>query len=305
MALRHITCTIFAFISALCAFGQTTETMLSETDSLLNRYELICKDCIDMKTMVSSGKKVSKKDAVKKIDIFLEFNSLIRSRYNSLSSAQHLRFDAINKWFSTGTKPMVLDHEQLEAVETLDLYEPKLQAFENFNPASRSRKNFSNEVVSSAKKIKTIIMTCISLPEVSYGAMLGLQWGKWGGYMKLRSNFISQAHSYSCLSNGTIDSASPFWSNGVSSKNILSISGGFYYGITEWLNLYVGSGYGQSILCWQDIDNNWALVQDYSHKGALLDFGLTAEWKILTVGAGISSINLRTTSCDLMLGVCF
>ena len=305
MALRHIICTIFALMPALSSFSQTSGTRQSETDSLMNRYELICRDCIDMKTMVSSGKSVPKKHAIEMIDRFVELNSLIRSRHNSLTPEQLIRFEAINKWFSTGTRPLALDHMRMETVSAIDMPEPRLELTDiNVVPA-QSAKDSPKSTVISKKKTNAIILADISVPDFSYGAMIGLQKGKWGGFIKFRSNYLSTDHSYTCKSNGTIGSASPFWSNGKSTASRLTACGGLIYGFTDWLNLYAGAGYGHSKLFWQDIDNKWALVQDCSFKGVAVELGLTASWKMLTVGAGVSSINLRTATCDILLGICF
>lgn len=86
--------------------------------------------------------------------------------------------------------------------------------------------------------------------------------------------------------------------------NIMATAG-VLAGPAAWLDLYAGAGYGQKTLLWQDIDGSWAAVSDFTHKGMALEIGLITSWRPLSLGLGISTINFRTASLDLSVGVRF
>jgi hypothetical protein len=166
-------------------------------------------------------------------------------------------------------------------------------------------KSVSEEKIDKKEKIKTYLLLTRSFPETSYGGTIALQYGSWGGYIKFRSNFKSVNQAYSCLSNGTINNEGPFWGTGSSTISNLSISGGGLYEVARWLNIYGGICYAASKLFWEDIDYNWALVDDHSHKGVATELGVLICGKVIVAGLGISSINIRTVALDLSLGIRF
>ena len=133
-ASRHIICLIHALLSAFCLNGQTTDAVVAENDELLNRYELACRQCLDLKSQVNEGAHVSRKDASDVIDRFVSLNTLIKSSSEDLNPVQRTRFEAISRWFSTGERPLVLDHESLVRI----IEETTLAASRNFGNPKRS-----------------------------------------------------------------------------------------------------------------------------------------------------------------------
>lgn len=304
-ASRHIICLIHALLSAFCLNGQTTDAAVSESDELLNRYELACGQCLDLKNQVNEGVHVSRKDASDVIDRFVSLNTLIKSSSEDLNPVQRTRFEAISRWFSTGERPLVLDHESLVRI----IEETTLAASRNsirikvipYNPApiQEARTDERNT------GLKTYILASVSLPLPSYGAMVGIRYGRWGGYARFSSNFRSQDHAYTCLGNGTIEGGGSIWSGGSETRSEFKTGAGVLYGPADWFSIYAGMGYGRSELYWDDIDGNWVKVSDLSFKGPSLEAGVLASWKFLTLGAGVSTISFRRVSLDLCLGVSF
>ena len=300
-ASRHIICLIHALLSAFCLNGQTTDAAVSESDELLNRYELACELCLDLKNQVNEGVHVSRKDASDIIDRFVSLNTLIKSSSEDLNPVQRTRFEAISRWFSTGERPLVLDHESLVRIMEV-------------TALATSQNSIRIKVIPTMPDVqaddgktglKTYVLASLSLPLPSYGAMVGIRYGRWGGYARLGSNFRSQDQAYTCLGNGTIEGGGSIWSGGSETRSEFKAGAGVLYGPADWFSIYAGMGYGRSELYWDDIDGNWVKVSDLSFKGPSLEAGVLASWKFLTLGAGVSTISFRRVSLDLCLGVSF
>ena len=325
-AMRHILCMFFLFSLTFSLYGRQETEPKPDNDGRLTRYELLCKECLELKDLVAEGKQISRAYASDKIAGFVAMNREIKAASDSLTPLQVSRFEMINRWFSTGKRPMALDH----VLMTGDLPEMTGQAV----CMTSRQKEVSIKILSAPseprtdeyfndtqtrqhggiedKIIDTYIMAGFSLP-VSYGLMIGLKESGnsgqkgllWGGYMHFRSNFRFTETAYSCLGNGKLDNGLSFWGTGNSQRNNLAATVGVLAGPLRWMDIYAGAGYGQSSLIWEDIDGSWACVSDFTHKGLALEAGLITSWRSLCLGIGISTINFRTASLDLSVGVRF
>lgn len=294
-ASRHILCTFCVFLSVFRMHGQDAGIRQFEIDEMLNRYELICKDCLELKRTAGSGTPVSREEATRLIGSFVSMNNEIRAGYESMNPSQKRRFEGITRWFSTGSRPSAMDHQPIAAMtpfstEILDMPQdipppPHIGTY-------KIRK----------RKLDTYVLATSSVPDFAYGAMIGLTSGRWGGYARFKSNFNTCTSSYSCFGDGTINRGTPFWPSGNSSKSVMTASAGIMYRANRWLCLYGGTGYGTSMLYWEDIDGKWAKVDDYSIKGIAVETGLLTSWKFMTFGMGVSSTAFRRVSFDLSLG---
>lgn len=292
-ASRYILCLICTIFPTFCLYGQDS----SGLDAELNLYELACSRCMDLKNRVGMGEHVSRNEASALIGRFLNMNSGLKSSYDIMNPGQRLRFDAINKWFASGVRPPVMDHIPLPSVSRVSQSSLDIPYCSSLS---------CRRIIEEKTPIRTYILATASLPQSSYGAMLGLQKGRWGGFVRFKSNFSSGTEaSYNCTGNGTIDGDYSFWPGEGKKKQVLMASGGLLYGIKPWLNIYGGLGYGYQELFWEDIDGKWAKVQDYSYKGIAAEAGVIASWKSLCIGAGISTTAFRTASADLSIGVRF
>ena len=68
---------------------------------------------------------------------------------------------------------------------------------------------------------------------------------------------------------------------------------------------YVGAGYGEYYIVWEDIDGNWAKVSDYSCSGVALDLGAVFSWRWLAVSAGVNALDFKKLSFTCGVGVSF
>ena len=140
------------------------------------------------------------------------------------------------------------------------------------------------------------------LPDLSYGAALGLGGQRWGGYVRFGSNLRKVSPAYDCSSDGTTDFG-VIWTSGERAVSRLSITGGAWAACTDWLKCYAGAGYGRRTVCWQDTQSAWARVTDYSAAGLTLDAGVIFDLGRFSLSAGGEAIAFRQFA--LMLGAGF
>lgn len=303
---RHIICLMTALFLALAAQGQTD----SDRNEKLNRYELACRQCLEMRSRVSSGEKVPKDEAVNMINAFVTMNAEIKSDSTLMTASQKARFEAVNRWFSTGLRPKMLDHGVL--IETLDPA-PRSEALTRMVPhwPPASGKTAEIRDTDALFRPQFIIMAGISAPQISYGLIAGAMTAyhpghiSWGGYAHFNSDFRFSAADYSCNSDGTMADGGRFWPSGKSRTSVMRATGGVLAGINGWLTVYGGAGYGYSRLMWEDVEGKWAEVGGHSYKGMTAEAGIMASWNHLTFGLGVSTISFRTASVDVSVGIKF
>ena len=138
----------------------------------------------------------------------------------------------------------------------------------------------------------------------SFGLMLTVGRGKFGGYISARSNFSAGDFAYECLSDGTCEFGR-FWASGNSRSHRLSLAAGPVYAINKHFSAYAGLGYGQLSVLWEDSDGNWARVSDISARGLLLDAGVLWTPGRFRVGLGATLTAFRIPSGIVSVGVSF
>ncbi|MCQ2176317.1 MAG: hypothetical protein MJY41_00065 [Bacteroidales bacterium] len=159
--------------------------------------------------------------------------------------------------------------------------------------------------VPPADKISYFILASAGItPDISYGAMVGTLSGRWGGYVKFRSNYSFKTKEYGCNSRGET-SGGIIWTNGKSSFSRLAASVGASFSATPWLIAYAGAGYGIADMLWQDYSGRWARVTDASYTGVLLDLGAAVHLGSLALSVGVNNTGLRYFDLELGIGVIF
>lgn len=142
------------------------------------------------------------------------------------------------------------------------------------------------------------------LPELSYGAMLGLGGQYWGAYLRFSSNFRSISPVYDCMSDGTTGFGL-IWTSGDKAVSRLDITGGAWLCCADYLKCYAGAGYGQRGVYWADMKGDWARVTDYCAQGVAIDVGLILEFGHFSLSAGGVSVAFRQYSLHVGVGVSF
>lgn len=121
-----------------------------------------------------------------------------------------------------------------------------------------------------------------SADQMSYGLMIGGA-RTCGFYVKGKTNFSFQKPSYSVLNKKYVNS------NAKSKVNDFNIVAGALIGLTKSFYLYAGVGYGSRVLLWEDTNNQWAKLKEYSSSGFVFDIGCMAYLGKFSLSLGINA----------------
>ena len=167
-------------------------------------------------------------------------------------------------------------------------------SLENANPVILSEAKGETKDL-SVKRFN--VLPTLSLGDTRQaGLFLAMTRGRLGGYISIRTNFVSQLYAYDILSDGTTGGETLFEAKGGQRIGEYSAVAGIVRNITPWLDLYAGGGYGSSTLCWNDSWGAWAKVRDYSAAGILLDGGAMFHIGRVSLLGGISWLTARPES---------
>lgn len=301
LLVKHILC-LFCLMTVIPpAMSQENK----DIDSELNRYETLCKICLELKTRIKDGENIEKNEAQALINSFVNMNRQIKTQREQMSESQLTRFDAINKWFSSGERPKILDAQnKIASISPSPKTIAKTTNKITIIPYKRVPAETKEHSLIRKTPLQTHILASMAAPDMAYGIMAGVH-RKWGGYVAFRSNFIFGGNDYSCTSDGKISNGDAFWSNGITRNRNLSLSGGAMYSINKWATIFGGLGYGYRQRDWQDINGNWVNVSDWSYNGVAAEAGAIFSIKMLSISVGISTIKFRTATLTCGVGVRF
>lgn len=294
---RHIV-TLF-----LCVFSFHLVKAQESLDSELERYEQMCEVCLELKSRMAKGEQISRDEAKSTIDFFLTTNKRLKSKELEMTALQRKRFRAVGEWFSTGIRPQITFGA--ESLPALECSLPSRIVADDIAGILMPQRDIEMPPSVRLWKYRTdfILLAEMSAPDLSYGLRAGVKGRTFGGYLAFRSNFVNVSYDYACHSNGTIDNGSVFWPGGAERTTSFAASAGFLAQAATWLTFYAGVGYGSRQLLWQDIDGGWAMVSDWSAKGLALEAGAIFRWNRMTFSAGVSSVQFRTCSATVGVGL--
>lgn len=279
-------------------YGQDTGQKHTEWSKELTQYELDCQMCMDMKSRVNAGENISRREVEGLINSFLTRNKSIKTNLLQLTCIQRNRFEAINEWFRSGEKPDSLPSE-------IHIDPVVFEAQDTVISASHHPTIIYPAIVLKPTEKSwrySILATCnVTVP--GYGVSASVQYGKWGGHIKVLNSFRTAKSEYSCNTNGYLETGGAFWGNGKSLRKYGIYNIGPQVSLAKWVDLYIGAGYGYDTLFWQDIDGKWANVKGYSFSGLSVDAGIVFSIKRISFGLGCSTIAFDKAYFDLSIGV--
>ena len=141
-------------------------------------------------------------------------------------------------------------------------------------------------------------------PNLSYGVMVGTV-KKAGYFIKFRTDFKSVSSSYSCKSDGELETGGVIWSNGLKSRSRIDITGGMLFHVNNWFFPYFGAGYGSKQLFLQDIQGNWANITDLSYKGVSFDAGVLFRYGKIFLSTAVCNTAFKYTEAEMGFGFIF
>ena len=142
-------------------------------------------------------------------------------------------------------------------------------------------------------------------PVPSPGLLVSYRLGRWAPYLSVRSSFSAAEPAYSGRSDGTTGFGY-LWASGRAQDQRRAVSAGTFRLLSspgrQWnWSVYASAGYARSTILWEDSKGRWALIEDRSARGILVETGLQSEIRRLTLLSGVSTIGFRKEA--LMLGV--
>lgn len=141
-------------------------------------------------------------------------------------------------------------------------------------------------------------------PKLSAGMMLGYV-RRIGGYMKIRSNFNFTDSSYNCASNGATESGELLLTTGAKDYKYFLVTGGIIVRLSKNIYPYLGLGYSDSEVLWEDYKGEWARVTDCSYKGLTTEVGVVYQLTKFSFSIGVSAASAYKVGLDLGVGFMF
>ena len=309
--LRHSAIAFLALLLSIMLRAQ------DNWDSVLDRYEEICGRCIELRGRITTGESVPNAEVTQLLGELGRLRSLIQDSQGSMSAAQRQRFGRIRSRYdasspgdagandsgkvaaskkagntrvtrkkavpeaSTITRsPSNLPQGRgIEGTPPLKLDVPASSGITARSIASTS--TIEDTKASLAPLYGPIRTDIIPVAELStrpaFGLFASVAKERWGGYLSARSTFTDMGVSYRTSADGSIDGGGKFWSGGNSRYGSWTVSAGPIWHPFDALGVYVGAGYGNKSLDWQDTEGHWARVNDYSYAGLGIEAGAIAS----------------------------
>lgn len=290
------------FRTAICLvllLGACLSARSQDWDEVLDRYELICSRCEEIKRQTDAGENVPQSAVTSILGQMSTIRTMLQDGKDGMTPAQKARFEQIRLKYAAALGVSTTVAEPSDSTEA----PPDREMPVENAPEVEEKPVPSKETPT----LRTDILVQAGVMPFSAGVMSVVTYGKWGGFFKLRSSFVSTASSYRCNSDKTIEGrdGGKFWPSGKIRDSRLSVSIGAVMMCAPWVSAYAGAGYGWRRIFWQDIEDNWAEVSDVKLSGADVTAGLLFKVGKVCFNAGVSTVNFRYADFETGIGVSF
>lgn len=276
---------------------RSQESGSAKWDAMLDRYENICRKCLELKAESNAGKPVSDAHLAALMEELESLKSEFYGAGERMPAAARRRFEAIRKMYASG---VVADTKGIPAP-------PCLPCLVAAPPAIAPQSCICDPPTSEVPEIDyawAISPSMIVLPEFSAGVVARYCRDRVGAYAAFRSNFSFHKTQYSALSDGT-SSGLPVWTSGAAAVDRFFVTAGPVVRISDLFSVFGGLGYGERRLCWEDSEGLWMEVSDASRKGLCAELGLSVNVGRFVVSAGWLSLPFSYNALTLSVGWAF
>lgn len=276
-------------------------------NAALDWYEHVCSKCAGWKDRIDAGESVPKDSLQAMMKELAAVRQNLQGAWGEMTPGQRLRFEVIRdrfasgRWHRPGVAPLALvpELDQLAVTPGYDSY-----SLADYTLVPTHKRPFFQRV-----RIAPVAgLTASVYPDYSAGLVAGATAGRWGLFLKGRSNFHSRKTSYECLSDGTT-AGGYFWGGGEKTVNRHQLTLDLSYNVIPWLSVYTGAGFCVRTLCWKDYAGAWALVSDRSYRGVSMDAGILVSPFIGSPVNGLSLLlgcsRVQGGYFDFELGLCW
>jgi hypothetical protein len=297
--MKHFLRLFLALAILLPARGVLRSQETGSWDLLLDRYERICKSCLDLK----AGRELTGQiPDGRMLQLLSELGALkdeLQEASPGMPVVARLRYEAIREMYTSGK---LADTRQALLPEGYGIKAPVPPL-----PAIITGLNGSFPVYGIAPSVSyrySVSFSSLVIPEFTPGVRASWAGRKAGAYVSFHSNFGNHHPSYTALSDGTAGDAL-VWASGNTGVDRLFLAAGPVLPLSDYLSLYAGAGYGFRRLCWEDTDGVWMEVADASHRGICIEAGANCSFGRLTFGAGVLSLPFSYNALTASVGISF
>lgn len=283
----------------LAAFFCQIASAQDRWDEAIDRYELICGECLRLRTMAANGQTVPADDLSALLMELSTLRKQLRQAEGSMSERQQKRFQQIRQAYSS----LFSGGRQVQA--TLppgpEIQVPLLLA--SCSPPSLHLAPRSVHAPQT-EPMHYGLMAIVGLPELSLGGMAMFGKGSIRAYVKASTTVRQIRTEGYCNSDGTTDDGI-IWTSGNTGTCRFGVTAGAVWFPLASIGVYAGAGRGSRNILWQEASGRWLQVQDLSARGVAVDFGVMVPIGHLSLLAGVSSIGFRSVSAEIGIGWSF
>jgi len=269
-------------ISILLALLMSFPLLSQERDRFdyaLDQYESICNRCIVLRNAMERGEQVPQSDMDTLVEQLSTLKKTLSEASGEMTPAQKQRFESIKDRFLTSGQSRIPSLEELPfQVNFSTTYSPVVHP---------------SKAIPMRQPLQPFILGGAGLsahPDIA--VMVGVQYGKAGGYLSARIRPVSGGYDYECASDGKT-SYGYVWTSGVKHFPGAFFTAGAFYCLKGPWNVYAGAGYGKTEVLWEDIDGKNVRVSDLSLSGLAVESGVLYFKGHLALGAGLSTLKFR------------
>lgn len=161
--------------------------------------------------------------------------------------------------------------------------------------------------VPNKDRVRALILPTFSVTksQTSYGLMVGAV-KKFGGYVRAKTDFnFGLKTSGKIDQTGYLEDGYPVWLSGNSKKSRLAVTAGGLFNVVNHLYLYLGAGYGNRVLAWEDSSGNYYQVSESSYSGLEAEAGVIARFGAFAISAGCQTNSFKYLETNIGVGVLF
>ena len=266
-------------------------------EDLLDRYEFICRQCLDLQKRKDTGEDIPSRKLLVLVDELEQLREELRGVTDKMPPAARRRFEAIRRMYASGkyynTRPLEAASIPLPVTCSAPSTPPAILPQRPGTPVPGNR--YPSFLAVSASAVA---------PEWAYGAMVSHWSREWGWYAAFRSNYSFHRTAYDALSDGTAGTTR-IWASGRSATDRLFVTAGPTFRLREHWGVFGGLGYGFRRLCWEDSEGNWMRIADASSSGLSVEAGISWIHPRFTLSAGWISLPLSYHALALSVGYAF
>ena len=286
-------------ILSVPAFARGGNDRPQSWENLLDRYESICRECMELRNRKESGQPLSARRLEILLDELEQLREELKGASDKMPASARYRFEAIRRMYASG---VVTNTKPPEIQPLLRIKSPMLTGAAPPAPAPQRRESAVIPADSPSGWILSI--SAVILPEPTFGVMGSWLGESWGAYAAFRSSFSRHTTRYDALSDGTSGSTR-IWTTGNSASDRLFLTAGPVYRLSSRWALFGGLGAGSRKLCWEDSEGLWMKVSDASRTGLCTELGATFLWQRIAVSASWISLPFSYNALALSAGIRF